>query len=173
VPWFARPVTDERDGLLVFLGQQRQALRAAVVGLSDEQARAQPAAGSLCLGGLLKHASRGERRWVVAGIAGRPLPGLWPPADWSADFRMDDGETVAGLLAHYAETEQMTGRIVGEITDMGQPSAINAEQSVRWVLLTLIQETARHAGHADMLRETLDGKQAGQLLDSYDVAAPG
>jgi hypothetical protein len=120
VPYFAEPVADEHDALLTFLGVPRAALRAAVFGLTDEQARSHPAASALCLGGLVKHAARTERRWVVAGIA-------------------------------------------------GQPSAVNPEQSVRWVLFHLIQETSRHAGHADIIREALDGRRAGQLLDAYEA----
>ena len=82
MPLFARPVTDERDSLLIFLAQQRAALRASVLGLTDEQTRATPAASGLSLGGLIKHAARTERRWVIAGIAGQPLPGLWPIENW-------------------------------------------------------------------------------------------
>jgi len=169
MPYFARPVADERDALLTFLALQRSALRAAVIGLTDEQARTRPAASALCLGGLVKHAARTERRWVVAGIAGRPLPGLWPIEDWPADFRLTEQETLDGVLAYYAETAELTAEIVGAISDLGQPSAINPDQSVRWVLFHLIQETARHAGHADIIREALDGSRAGQLLDAYEA----
>ena len=120
MPYFAGPVADERDALLTFLAVPR-ALRAAVFGLTDEQARCRPAASALCLGGLVKHAARTERRWVVAGIAGQPLPGLWSIEDWPADF-------------------QLTG-----------------------------DETSRHAGHADIIREALDGRRAGQLLDASEA----
>jgi uncharacterized damage-inducible protein DinB len=166
---FARPVTDERDALLTFLGQQRMALRAAVHGLTDEQARATPTASSLSLGGLIKHAARTERRWVVAGIAGEPLPGLWPIENWDADFQLDPGETLDSLTAYYAETAAMTERIVAGVTDLGQALAIDPEQSVRWVLLHLIKETARHAGHADLIREAVDGQRAGVLHDAYEA----
>lgn len=166
---FARSVADERDALLTFLAQQRDALRASVLGLTEEQARATPAASSLSLGGLVKHCARGERRWVIAGIAGEQLPGLWPPEDWAADFRMEPDETLAGLLGYYAETAERTEQIVAGIGDLGEPSAVNDEQSVRWVLLTLIKEVARHAGHADIIREALDGRLAGALDRAYDA----
>jgi uncharacterized damage-inducible protein DinB len=169
MPYFAGPVADERDALLTFPGVQRAALRAAVFGLTDEQARSRPAASALCLGGLVKHAARTERRWVVAGIAGQSLPGLWPIEDWPADFELTEQETLDGVLGYYAETAERTTQIVSAIDDLDQPSAINPEQSVRWVLFHLIQETARHAGHADILRETLDGRRAGQLLDAYEA----
>ena len=165
---FARPVADERDGLLTFLAQQRDALRAAVLGLTDAQARLTPTASTLSLGGLVKHCARTERRWVVAGIAGQPLPGLWPPEDWPADFRLEPSETLAGVLGYYAETAERTEQIVSAAADPGVPSASDERVSVRWVLLHLIKETARHAGHADIIRESLDGQRAGQLDEAYE-----
>src|ERR1700744_169408 len=83
---FAPPVADERDGLLTFLDHQRASLRASVLGLTDEQPGASPAASSRSLGGLIKPGARPERGWFLAGIAGGPLPGLWPIQDWPADF---------------------------------------------------------------------------------------
>ena len=165
---FARPVADERDGLLTFLAQQRDALRAAVLGLTDAAARVTPTAGTLSLGGLIKHCARTERRWVVAGIAGQPLPGLWPPEDWPADFRLEPDETLAEVLGYYAETAELTEQIVADTPDLGAPPASDEQLSVRWVLLHLIKETARHAGHADIIRESLDGQRAGQLDEAYE-----
>ena len=78
-------------------------------------------------------------------------------------------ETLDGVLGYYAETAELTTQLVGSIGDLGQPSAVNPEQSARWVLFHLIQETARHAGHADIIRETLDGSRAGQLLDACEA----
>jgi Protein of unknown function (DUF664) len=167
---FARPVADERDGLLTFLAQQRDALRAAALGLTDEQARLTPTASALSLGGLIKHSARTERRWVVAGIAGQPLPGLWPPEDWPADFRLEADETVAGMLDYYAETAGLTEQIVATAADLDMPTANDDRVSVRWVLLHLIKETARHAGHADIIRESIDGQRAGQLDEAYESA---
>ncbi len=166
---FTRPVADERDGLLTFLAQQRDALRAAALGLTDEQARLTPTPSTLSLGGLIKHCARTEQRWVVAGIAGQPLPGLWPPEDWPADFRLEDGETLAQMLEYYAETAGLTEEIVSAAADLGMPTANDERVSVRWVLLHLIKETARHAGHADIIREGLDGQRAGQLDEAYEA----
>jgi hypothetical protein len=166
---FARPVANERDGLLTFLAQQRDALRAAALGLTDAQASQTPTASALSLGGLIKHCARTERRWVVAGIAGQPLPGLWPPEDWPADFRLEPGETLADVLGYYAETAELTEQIVAA-TDIAAPSANDERVSVRWVLLHLIKETARHAGHADIIRESIDGQRAGRLDEAYESA---
>jgi len=171
MPLFARPVSDERDNLLTSLAQQRDALRASVLGLTDGQARATPSASGLSLGGLIKHVDRTERRWVIAGISGQPLPGLWPIENWPEDFFMKPDETLAGLLDSYAQTALQTGRVVAGLADLGQPSAVDSDKSVRWVLMHVVKETARHAGHADIIRESLDGERAGPLTDAYDASS--
>jgi hypothetical protein len=82
---------------------------------------------------------------------------------------MDQDETLPSLLGYYADTAKQTEQIMVEVADLGQPQAADAEKSVRWVLLHLIKETARHAGHADIIRETLDGQRAGPLTEAYDA----
>ncbi|MCP2260677.1 Protein of unknown function (DUF664) [Streptoalloteichus tenebrarius] len=154
------PVPDERTALLTFLDRQRVALRATLNGLTEEQARSTPSASSLSLAGLLRHAVRTERRWVVAGLAGRPLPGLWPIEGWGeAEFTPSPEETVPSLLDAYAAAARETEEIVAGVEDLGQACAAPecAHWSARWVLHHLIEETARHAGHADIIRESLDG----------------
>jgi uncharacterized damage-inducible protein DinB len=173
-----RPIVDERDGLLAFLAQQRDALRLAVHGLTDEQAGATPSVSALSLGGLIKHVANTERRWIVAILSQRELPGLWPPPDWAADFRLEEGETLAGQLDYYAAVAAETESIVAEITDLGQPVPVpsgvpwfprGVEWSARWVLFHLIEETARHAGHADLIRESLDGATAYALMAAAEA----
>jgi Protein of unknown function (DUF664) len=77
------------------------------------------------------------------------------------------------LLLHWPECRagdaQQRNRIVAAVSDPRQPSAVDHEQSARWVLFHLIQETARHAGHADIIREALDGKRAPEFLDAYEA----
>src|SRR3954451_9729873 len=89
---FAAVTADERNQLLAFLDVQREALWAAVGGLTEEQARSTPTASSMSLAALLKHVSAVERRWVVAAIGNRPA-GLWPVADWDAEWQLDAGDT--------------------------------------------------------------------------------
>jgi uncharacterized damage-inducible protein DinB len=91
MPTNTRPVTGELDGLLAFLDHQRQAVRYACFGLTDEQARVAPAASPLSLGGLVKHLAWGERTWL-ARIEGRPVPGDADPsaaiAEYMGTFRL-------------------------------------------------------------------------------------
>ncbi|GHF24200.1 hypothetical protein GCM10017786_68080 [Amycolatopsis deserti] len=198
-----RPVADERDGLLAFLAQQRYVLRLAARGLSDEQARLTPTRSALSVGGLIKHVTSTERRWMAAvlrrekpllppetcGSAGRladfaaavspreelSLPPEGPgSAQHLADFRLGERETLSGVLAAYDSAARETEEIIGGIEDLGQqvpaPQGMpwspddGGAWSVRWVLLHLIQETARHAGHADILREHIDGATAVPLM---------
>ncbi len=164
-----RPVVDERDGLLAFLAHQRDALRFAVQGLTEEQATSTPTASSLNLAGLIKHAARVERGWIVEIMLQREAPEL-ANRDWATEFRLVDGETLAGALEYYDRVARETEALVGEIDDLGRPVPVPKgvpwfpsdvdNWSVRWVLLHLIEETARHAGHADIIREAIDGKSA-------------
>ncbi len=168
-----RPVSSERDGLAAFLDQQRQAVRNACFGLSDEQARRTPAFSSLSLGGLVKHLAYGERGWL-ARIERRALPGdddqAVAMAGYMGSLRLGEEETLADALADYEAAAAETDRAIGAVDDLGGAVPLPAAPwlpdgcTVRWVLLHLIEETARHAGHADILRESLDGGLSGPLM---------
>ena len=110
MPGTVRPVVDERDGLLAFLAQQRDGLRFAVHGLTDEQAMARPTVSALSLGGLLKHVTQVEQYWIVALVAQRPVPNP-QSQDYEAAFRLEAGETLASVLDAYAATAAETEAI--------------------------------------------------------------
>jgi uncharacterized damage-inducible protein DinB len=169
MPGNVPPVADERSGLLAFLDQQRQGVRYAAFGLTDEQARLAPTASTLSVGGLVKHLAQMERNWVAVMLQ-RPSPA----ADYEDGFRLREDETLAGALADYVRAGEETDAAVAEITDMGRPVPVPKgvpwypddvdAWSVRWVLLHLIEETARHAGHADLVREAVDGATCWPLM---------
>jgi hypothetical protein len=172
VPGTVRPVTDERDGLLAFLEQQRLVLRLTAYGLTDEQARSAPTVSTLTVGGLVKHCADVERAWMAyVQERGRERGG---EEDYGAAFRLGPDETLAGALDDYAATAAETEEIIAAIPDLGQPVPVPRDApwfpadveawSVRWVLLHLIQETARHAGHADIVREAIDSATAYPLM---------
>ena len=170
MPGSVRPVTDERDALLAYLAHQRYVLRLTAYGLTDEQARATPSASSLSVGGLVKHVALTERGWIGTVLQ---RPG-GSQEDYAAGFRLGDGETLADVLELYDEVARETESAVAGIADLGQPVPVpkgvpwfpsDVEAwSVRWVLLHLIEETARHAGHADIVRESVDGATAYPLM---------
>jgi hypothetical protein len=154
----------ERDALGGFLDKQRAALLRKVEGVSDEDARRTPTASALSLLGLLKHSALWERRWFQIVVAGRNFPGEWPepgaPDTDIEDFRVDEQDTVKHWLAYFEEQAAVSREITAAL-DLDAPCAWPdlAHRNLRWVLLHMIEETARHAGHADIIRETLDGSR--------------
>ena len=153
----------ERAGLLEFLGYKREALIDRLQGLSDEQARMTPTASSLSLLSLVKHSAIWERRWFQVIVAGRSFPGEWPELrseDEDSTFGLTDEDTVETVVADYREQIAASTEILG-IFDLDAPCAWPemAEQNLRWVALHMIEETAHHAGHADIIRETIDGSR--------------
>lgn len=175
MPGNVRPIAGEREGLLAFLAQQRYVLRLAAHGLTDEQARLVPTRSTLSVGGLIKHVTSTERSWMDT-VLQRERPGSLEERGraYLEDFRLRDDETLSGVLAAYADAAGETEEIVAGISDLGQPVPVPQgvpwfpddvdAWSVRWVLLHLIQETARHAGHADIIREHIDGATAFPLM---------
>ncbi|WP_371101476.1 DinB family protein [Streptomyces sp. PU_AKi4] len=176
----------ERADLLAALATARASLTAAARGLSDEQAAARPTVSALCLGGLIKHVASMEEAWTAFMTEGpsamrHDLPDGVTWADlaagtarevpqWAVDhrngFRMLPGDTLDGVLARYARVAARTEEVVASVPDLSAAHPLpeapwyepGAVRSVRGVLAHLISETAQHAGHADILRETLDGR---------------
>jgi hypothetical protein len=181
MPALPPPVPDERAALLAFLAQQRYAVRVAAFGLTDEQARlaAASATGStLTIGGLVKHVAETERVWIDTVMGRRDVSSF----DYADGFVLGPTETLAGALARYEEVGAKTERAVSSIDDLGRavpvprdapwfPADVDA-WSVRWVLLHVIEETARHAGHADIVREAIDGATAFPLLAAAEGWEP-
>jgi uncharacterized damage-inducible protein DinB len=176
MPGNVRPVADERDGLMAYLAQQRSVLQIAAYGLTDEQARAVPTRSALSIGGLIKHVTAVERSWVDIVLQRQPAAPDDPSAamaDYADAFTMGPAETLAGLIADQDAAARETEAALGAL-DLGRPVPVPRDVpwfpadveawSVRWVLLHLIQETARHAGHADIIRESIDGATAYELM---------
>jgi hypothetical protein len=153
--------TSEREALEGFLDYQREGLLLTTEGLDDAAARKAPSASSLSLLGLIKHAATWERRWFQVIMAGRELPEGWPevrtePRD--ADLMVDENDTVDYWVAYYREQIEES-RAIAASMELDSPCARQdiIECNVRYVLFHMIEETARHGGHADIIRETLDG----------------
>src|SRR5512135_3838621 len=159
--------TGERADLLDTLTKHRYFLRYTVRNLTDEQARQRTTVSQLCLGGLVKHVAFTERRWISFITDGPSAMEQSPRRinGWSDAFRMLDGETLAGLLDAYEKVARRTDELVVALPDLDVshplPEAPWFEPGALWsarrVLLHVIAETAQHAGHADIIRESLDG----------------
>ncbi|MEU4113463.1 DinB family protein [Kitasatospora sp. NPDC028055] len=166
----------EREDLVETLDKHRGLLRRTVRDLTDEQAARRTTASELCLGGLIKHVAAVEARWArfITGGAEAMRGGDGGSGGdsggegWAAQFRMADGETLAGLLAGYEAVARGTDELVRSLPDLDHGHPLppapwfepGASWSARRVLLHLIAETAQHAGHADIIREALDGAKS-------------
>jgi uncharacterized damage-inducible protein DinB len=170
MPMYAPPVADERAGLTSFLTHARTALKVAAHGLTDEEAGLTPTPSVLSVGGLIKHVAAGERNWSATVRGEQQMRDV---AAYFDSFRFGPTDSLDDVLADYDRAAQETDDLVASIADLGQPVPVPdapwlpddvTEWSVRWVLLHLIDETYRHAGHADLIREAIDGATAGELL---------
>jgi hypothetical protein len=170
MPGLVPPVTDERTALLSYLAQQRDGILYATHGLSDAQAMTRPSVSELSLGGLVKHAALVEQAWV-SYLTDGDMSVFLPEYDWADGFRLVEGETLAAVVAFSADVARTTEKVVADLaaplprTGPGVPwIPAGLVWSPRWVLLHLIEETARHAGHADIVRESLDGATCWTLM---------
>jgi uncharacterized damage-inducible protein DinB len=164
------PTKPDRDGselelLEQYLDVQREALLAKTEGLDDEQLARSHAPSTLTLGGLLHHLSLAEEDWMEIHFAGQPDREPFADADWVGDpdwqFRAPAELDAEQLRQCYRDACGRSRAVVRGATGPEQASRkpVHGEHfTLRWVLLHLIEETARHAGHADLLREAIDGQ---------------
>ncbi len=158
---------DERTSLAQFLDFHRATLISRIEGLTIEQLTITRPPSELTLAGLIKHLALVEDSWFVEKMAGRPLPEPWlrapfdDDADWDFHSAVDDSPDE--LLALYRAACDRSRAVVAEYDDLAALSvAVSRVEgegrfSLRWILLHMIEETARHNGHADVLRESIDG----------------
>jgi uncharacterized damage-inducible protein DinB len=174
MPLNAPLIHDEQEGLLVFLEHQRAAVLNSTYGLREEQARLTPTPSGLSLGGLVKHLADAERGWTdrILGV---------PPSDTAFDdymssFVFSEKETLAIAVSQYEQACARTDEVIVRINELGRRVPLPVAPwfpdpegcTIRWILLHLIEETARHAGHADIIREALDGALSGPLMAAVE-----
>lgn len=164
---------DERDQLLAVLAQQRYQLRLTAYGLTDEQAREEHGPSGLSVGGLVKHVTSTEASWIDTVLGKEPDFEAAQRA-YESGFVMSPDETLAELFARYDDVARRTESEIEAVPDLLHPVPVPQgvpwypddvdAWTVRWVLLHLVQETARHTGHADIVRELVDGATAFPLM---------
>ncbi|GAB3675821.1 DinB family protein [Angustibacter aerolatus] len=163
-------LTQERRDLLESLAKHRYLFWGTVEGLTDEQAVATPTASELCLGGLVKHVASIERQWAGFLVQGPPdhAPTTDEYALHAASFRLLDGETLEAVLADARAAAAETDELLRTVPDLDAAQPLppapwnppGATWTARRVFVHLVAEIAQHAGHADILRETLDGRKS-------------
>ena len=166
--------TGERADILAGLASARHFLRFTARDLTDEQVRQRTTASELTLGGLIKHVAATEQGWVDFVLDGpsemKDFSAMTDAdmARWTDGFRLLPDETLAGVLADYEKVAQRTDELVASLPDLNLAHPLpNApwfppgeKRSARRVFLHIIAETAQHAGHADIIRESLDGAKS-------------
>ncbi|HTW18964.1 MAG TPA: DinB family protein [Mycobacteriales bacterium] len=173
-------IADPREQLLAFLEQQRSLVRLAAFGLTDEQAAASPSASALSVGGLLKHLAAVERAWTDHLLRRTP-PFDEAVADYAAGFRMEGSDNLPTLIADYEAASRATDEALRSMP-LDHPVPVPHDVpwfpkdleawDAHWVILHLIEETARHAGHADIIRESVDGATWLPLLWAAEKLLP-
>jgi uncharacterized damage-inducible protein DinB len=179
MPALASPVADERSALREYLSYHQSAYFAVAYGLTDEQARLTPTAGELSIGGLIKHVTAMQDTWMsrVAAAPDAPRPDPRPfdevAAEYGEQHVMRPDETLHGLIEKFKAQNARTLSLV-EAADLDAEVPVPHEipwfpkdleaWSVRWVILHVINELARHSGHADIVREGIDGATMYELL---------
>jgi uncharacterized damage-inducible protein DinB len=160
----------EAETLVAFLDYQRDTLLMKVSGLDREQLGRTLEPSTMTLGGLVKHLTFVEDWWFSVVLRDNPDSAPWDAIDWDADpdweWRTGATDGPEALLAAYAETRERVRRIVDETLASEGPDALSVRPSrrvegafsLRWILLHMIEEYARHNGHADLLRESIDGQ---------------
>ena len=164
----------ERADILAGLGSARHFLRFTVRDLTDDQARQRTTASELSLGGLIKHVAAVEQGWANFVLDGPSAMTDYSAmteddvARWADQFKLLPDETLAGVLAGYEKVAQRTDDLATSLPDLNLSHPLpNApwfppgeRRSARRVFLHIIAETAQHAGHADIIRESLDGAKS-------------
>jgi uncharacterized damage-inducible protein DinB len=179
MPALASPVADERSALREYLAYHQSAFFAVAYGLTDEQARMTPTVSALSIGGLVKHVTAMQRTWMarVAAAPDAPPPDPRPFEETAQDYAeqhvMRPDETLDGLLKALEAESAKSLRLV-ETADLDAEVPVPQEipwfpkglkaWSVRWVILHVINELTRHSGHADIIRESIDGATMYELL---------
>ncbi|MGH3279712.1 MAG: DinB family protein [Trebonia sp.] len=170
----AATLAGERADLLVMLGKARHWLRFTTRDITEEQARQRTTVSELTLGGLVKHVTAAEKNWagfIVHGPKATPDFANMTEDDyktWAEGFRLLPGETLAGVLAEYEQAAKQTDELVATLPDLGTEQPLppapwnppGERWSARRTLLHIAGETFQHAGHADIIRESLDGAKS-------------
>lgn len=152
----------EREALEAFLDDQRDAVVRKASGVSEDDARRRLGPSATSLGGVVKHLRWVELGWFQGGVGQRddaelPTP-PWTDDDPDADFRLEPDETLAGLIEGYLHQCRQSRETAARYPiDHTFSDGHSNRKTLRWVYLHMIEETARHAGHVDILREQIDG----------------
>lgn len=153
-------VGSERELLTAFLDYHRQTVLWKIEGLNDTDLRRSMTPTGLSLLGLIKHLAYVERAWFQDKFAGEDVSFPWTDDDPDADFRIEPGETTEQILTLYKTEVERSREITAAASfdDIACGPRLRSKRSLRWIIIHMIEETARHNGHVDLMREAIDGQ---------------
>jgi hypothetical protein len=152
------PLGDERESLLAALERHRDAILWKLDGLTDEQLRSSPLPSAMTPIGLVKHLASVEYGWFCATFDRPHEPLGFDMHDENADFRVAPDEPTSDVLAFWSRARTAANEAVAEIDlDTTGTAWFGDQVSMRWVMIHMVEELARHAGHMDVMRELIDG----------------
>ena len=150
----------ERDMLEAFLDHYRAIILRKLGGLSLEDATRRLVPSDSTLLGIVKHLGYVERNWFQMRLDGQDLPVPWTDEDPDADFRIEPGEDVESVAAWYQDQcarSRELSHAAASLDQVARAAGRRGTANLRWILVHMIEETARHAGHVDVARELIDG----------------
>lgn len=156
-PGFTEP---EKEMLSQFLDYHRAVFLHKLENLSDAQLRSRPIPSTaITLLGLTKHLALSERDWFEIIFDSDTNVPPWSEEDPDADWRVEPHETSEQIIELYKSQIEKSRQIVAahNLDDLAKSDLVKGKRSLRWVMLHLIEEAARHNGHADLIRESIDG----------------
>jgi len=147
---------DEKTTLVLFLDYLRDRVAAKLDGLADHEAVTPGVPSGTSIGGLVKHMTGVELNWFVWAYEGADVP------TWDHNAPATEDDTAEALIEAYRVAVERANAVVAACDDLDRPGVRSLRDNVtapsmRWILVHMIEETARHAGHADILREQIDG----------------
>lgn len=151
---------NEKDTLSSFLQYLRETIVLKCTGLSEEQMRSTPTISTMNLLGMVKHLTIVERYWFQGVFLDADVALPWSEEDPNGDWRASDSDTVSAALDAYVAECQISDQVVRDhdLEALAKWAPSDEERrSLRWILVHLVEETGRHCGHADILREAIDG----------------
>ena len=145
--------------LAAFLDFHRATLLWKLEGLTDEQVRRPMTPSGVCLLGIVRHSALVERWWFQIDFAGRDVDMLWSRDDPNSDWRIERHETTEAIITFYEAESAKSREIIrhGSWNDLAARQDLRPGYTLGWIMTHMVEEKARHNGHADILREMLDG----------------
>ncbi|MCU1395969.1 MAG: hypothetical protein JWM34_4397 [Ilumatobacteraceae bacterium] len=152
------PTGGEKESLLVSLDRHRDVVLWKITGLDDEQLRRPMTPSGTTLLGLVKHLACVDYGWFCETF-GREMEDVpFDPDDPDADLRIEPDETTEAIVAFYGRARAAANAVVAELDIEALGTSWSGDAvTLRWVLIHMIEETARHVGHMDIIREQIDG----------------